>query len=375
MVANKKSQNKFLFFGFLAAILTLVIVSTKTPGLSKLTKSQEFDSSIQFDQLDRLDRLNAFSSEIKPIIIQLSPDVKKRDLKSDLKILFVGDIMLARAVGDQINEHQDNNYPFNYVIDFLKKADLTFGNLEGPVSNQGRDLGHLYSFRAEPKTLDGLAAAGFDILSLANNHSYDWGPEALIDTIDNLRAQNIAPLGAGTNYQEAYRPIIIEINGQKIAFFAATNIPPKNAEAGEFKAGIAWMRLKIFEQKINQIKSQVDFTVVSMHSGTEYQNYSNSTQQNFARKMIDAGADLIIGHHPHVVQELEKYQNGYIFYSLGNFIFDQNWSNETAIGQVVEIKLNRELKEINVYRSQISPQTFQPKIQLDSKKQIFSQDN
>lgn len=353
-------------------VFLLTLISAKSPELLKITNSKSSRPAVQLDQTVQLNKLDEFTAAIKPIVYEFGGNDTS---SSPIKLLFVGDIMLSRAVSDQINERQDNSYPFDYVKDFLKKADLTFGNLEGPISDQGHDLGHLYSFRAEPKTLDGLVTAGFDILSLANNHSYDWGDKALMDTIDRLRAKNIAPLGAGKNFQEAYRPVMISIKGQKIAFFAATDIPPKNAEAGEFKAGIAWMKSEIFEREINQIKSQVDFIIVSMHSGTEYQKYSNSTQKNFARTMIEAGANLIIGHHPHVVQESEKYRNGYIFYSLGNFVFDQNWSSETVIGQVVEIKLNRGLKEINVYQSQISSQTFQPKIQFDSKKQIFSRDH
>lgn len=335
-----KNTNKLLFFCLLMVIFVLGTISAKTPALSP-----------------------SLISHFTPV-----PHVSSR---SNIRLLFVGDIMLSRGVADQINRNQSNSFPFENVYDFLKKADLTFGNLESPISDQGTDLGHLYSFRAPLKSIEGLAKAGFDVLSLANNHSYDWGPEALKDTISRLRAQKISTVGAGQNSQEAYQPKIIDIKGQKIAFLAATDIPPKEAEARSNRAGVAWMKPNIISQQIQKIKSQVDFIVVSMHSGSEYQKHPNADQRKFARQIIDAGANLVISHHPHVIQEYEKYKNGYIFYSLGNFIFDQNWSDETSKGLIVEVRLTNKTKEINTYNVIISKSTFQPEISLNSKKQIF----
>ena len=131
------------------------------------------------------------------------------------------------------------------------------------------------------------------------------------------------------------------------------------------------MKPEIISQEIQKLKSKVDLIIVSMHSGKEYQDSSNTSQQKFARLMIDAGANLVIGHHPHVIQEYEKYKNGHVFYSLGNFVFDQNWSDQTSIGQVVEISIKQRILSINTYQAQISKSTFQPQISQNSKKQIF----
>ncbi|KKQ86536.1 MAG: Capsule biosynthesis protein CapA [Berkelbacteria bacterium GW2011_GWA2_38_9] len=343
-VMDVRNNNKLLFFSFLLVIFILCLVSINSPSLSKLQKTVSKSSSSPI-------------SHVPPL--------------SKIRLLFVGDIMLSRGVADQINRNQDYIYPFQDVKDFLKSADVTFGNLEGPISDRGTELGHLYSFRALPKSIDGLTAAGFDILSLANNHAFDWGIEALTDTTHRLRTQKINVVGAGQNFQEAYQPTILNIKGQKIAFLAATDIPPENAEATLTKAGIAWMKPEIISQEIQKLKSKVDLIIVSMHSGKEYQNRSNTSQQKFARLMIDAGANLVIGHHPHVIQEYEKYKNGHVFYSLGNFVFDQNWSDQTSIGQVVEISIKQRILSINTYQAQISKSTFQPQISQNSKKQIF----
>ncbi len=299
-------------------------------------------------------------------------------------LLFVGDIMLSRGIAYQIKKHNDPRYPFLNIASFLRSADVIFGNLEGPISNRGRNQGSIYSFRAKPEVIEGLEFAGFNILSLANNHSLDWGREALEDTITIARDSGIKTIGAGRNYSEANSPIIwksdlqklrnieevglpeinLEVEPLKIAFLAYTNLYPETLKAKENSIGISSFDLEKTAKELNRLKEtkEADIVIISFHWGEEYKTRSNLTQQKIAHALIEAGADLIVGHHPHVVQEIEKYRNGWIAYSLGNFVFDQNFSKETSEGlilkAVIKGKAIEKIEEIKIKFSK----TFQPEI-------------
>jgi len=244
----------------------------------------------------------------------------------------------------------DFRFPFLKIAEELQKADILFGNLEGVISDKGIKVGSIYSFRADPNAIEGLSFAGFNVLSLANNHAFDYTREALEDCLTKLSTAGIGYVGAGFTEKEAYSPLIKEIKGTKIAFLAYTNLGPEAWKATETKSGIAW----ISEKEINKIKEDIksakesaDILIVSLHSGEEYSNEPTLFQIEFSKMAIDAGADLIVGHHPHVIQPNEKYGNGYIFYSLGNFIFDQSFSEKTMRGQILEILIkDGKIKEL-----------------------------
>jgi len=249
-----------------------------------------------------------------------------------ITLMFVGDIMLSRGVGAKMQKEQNYKWPFLKISNYLQQADLLFGNLEGPISDKCCDRGNKYSFRADPKAMQGLKHAGFDILSIANNHIYDWGAEAKQDTIVRLKQENILPVG----FEE--KPVI-QIKNTKISFSAYTYPLPKKIELPD-----------------------ADIKIVSMHIGIEYKKRSSEEQQNFAKKAIDAGADLVIGHHPHVTQEIEKYKDKFIFYSLGNFVFDQQFSEDVKHGWIAKIILEKNkiksAEAINIYNSK----NYQPSI-------------
>ena len=285
--------------------------------------------------------------------------------KKELTLIFVGDIMLSRGVERQIEKHSDYNYPFLKIADYLKGADLVFGNLEGPISDRGKNQGSIYSFRDNPKAVEGLTYAGFDVLSLANNHIMDWGRDALSDAVDILDKNGIKTVGAGKNYDEANKPVILEVNGTKIAFLAYTNLLPKSLSAGEDVAGVSDFNLDKIKNKIEEAKKNADLVLISAHWGEEYQPKAGALQKKIAHELIDGGADLIIGHHPHVPEEVEQYGGGWIFYSLGNFVFDQNFSKETMGGLMVEVKIKDKMIEgVMPIAVKISP-TFQPYIPTD----------
>lgn len=200
-------------------------------------------------------------------------------------------------------------------------------------------------FRADIAHAKALANAGFNILSLANNHTPNQSQKGLISTFSSLTDAGIAYVGAGKNVKEAYSPTITSINDDfKVSWLAYNDrdVVPESYGAGLTSKGADWagtalMNESKLEEEIAEAKLLSQFVIVSMHSGTEYKETPNESQQTFAHRAIDAGADLVIGHHPHVVQTVEKYKEKYIFYSLGNFIFDQMFSDETRRGLMLKI--------------------------------------
>lgn len=285
-----------------------------------------------------------------------------------LTLVFVGDVMLDRGVRAKMEENLDPLYPFLLISEKLKSADILFGNLEGPISDKGAHQGSVYSFRFEPVgALNALEFAGFDVLSIANNHILDYGREALVDTVERLGGRNIKTIGAGKNFEQANAPAIFEKDGVKIAYLAFTNLYPKSLEAEEQSAGVSRFNLEEVAEKLATLDLEFDILAVSMHWGEEYETRANENQKAVARAFIDAGADLVIGHHPHVVQEVEEYvpatnanRIGYIAYSLGNFVFDQNFSEETRKGLMLEVEVRSgKIEAVREIPIRFTP-TFQP---------------
>ncbi len=241
--------------------------------------------------------------------------------------------MLDRGVLHQAEKRADPALPFRKIKDDLQ-ADILFGNLESVISDKGFDQGGPYSFRAPPKMIEGLTLAGFDVLSIANNHSFDWTVDALVDTKERLKSEEIVPVGGGL---EAYSPKVVKKKGYKFAFIAHTAIGSPGWASTETIPGVAWYSEEKLKEAIEEVKGEVDLIIFSIHYGTEYQTEPNQNQIDISKGAIDAGVDLVIGHHPHVVQPVEIYKDKIIAYSLGNFIFDQDFSEETMEGLILEV--------------------------------------
>lgn len=268
----------------------------------------------------------------KPKQTQKKEPKKITQSKKPVYLIAVGDIMLSRNVENKINQN-GFNYPFLKTRNYLQKGDIVFGNLEcpiikGPIVKTGQMV-----FRAPPGVEKALKNANFSILSLANNHTYNKNEEGMLKTFYYLKKEGIKYTGAGKSSKEAYGYTLIEKNGVKFAFLAYSDgsLVPDFYEANNLP-GIAFDRKQKMISAVKEAKKEVDFVIVSMHLGQEYKPTPNSDQKDFARDAIDNGADLILGHHPHVIESIEKYKGKYIFYSLGNFIFDQMWSQETREG-------------------------------------------
>lgn len=286
------------------------------------------------------------------------------DLSSNIILSFVGDIMLDRGVKFSIRKNFGGDYSKLFQnMDMLRKSDLTFANLEGPVSDKGIDLKNLYSFRMDPPVLDILKNAGFDVLLFANNHVGDWGREAFDDTLARMQTAGLKYTGAGTTKQQAEQPVIETIKGVRFGFLGFTDVGPDKFAATETTSGVLLASDPRFTEIIQNAKSQVDTLIVTFHWGVEYQEHT-ARQSNFAHIAIDAGANLIIGTHPHVAQDIETYRGGLIAYSLGNFIFDQGFSKETMQGLLLQVTFDARTKTFKRYDKYIvkfSPQ-FQPQV-------------
>ncbi len=282
------------------------------------------------------------------------PQLKKEKIsqnEGDISLIAVGDIMLSRIVASKIKTNKDPYYPFLNTTDYLRDADITFGNLENPIT-AGRAIEvHEMVFHADPGMEKVLGDVGFDVLSLANNHSPNFGAKGLIDTFSYLDQVGVLHPGAGKTSKEANSPVYITRKGKTFAFLAYNDpdVVPKEYEATEKRAGTAFMRSEKMIESVKEAKQKADFVIVSIHSGKEYTKIPNTSQTNFAHKAIDAGAEMVIGHHPHVIQSVEKYNGKYILYSLGNFVFDQRWE-ETKLGLSAKIFFNEQgVREISFF--------------------------
>jgi len=243
-------------------------------------------------------------------------------------LMAVGDIMLSenRGTGKMIKEHGPE-FLFEKISKLLQPADILFGNLENTISANGSSLPgndpHI-TFRATPNSIKGLTLCNFDVVSLANNHITDYGEAALIDTFNILGENGIVYVGAGRNLTEAVKEVVFERNGIKIAFLAYCSfISFATKPALRSRSGMAQSNIRNIKKKIREVYKKADVVVVSIHWGVDFTDYPLSFQMKDAREMIDCGAHLILGHHPHYLQGIEKYKNGIIVYSLGDFIFDE----------------------------------------------------
>ncbi len=262
-----------------------------------------------------------------------------------LTLVFVGDTMMDRKVKKSVVNNGDGDYRFlfQYMADYLAGADLAFTNLESVISDAGTMQVYFeIAFEADPASIDGLTYAGIDVVSVANNHAFDYGRTAFEDSLSRLSAAGIAGIGGG-DFNEAYAPRVFDVKGTTIAYLAFTLVGRESTmrveEDDPTKAGVAWYYPEYADPAIEQAKSLADVVVVSLHFGDEYETEPDSDQIEVARHCIDRGAHLVVGHHPHVVQPLASYGGGYIAYSLGNFIFDQS-DEDTHRGMVLEVTVS-----------------------------------
>ena len=242
-----------------------------------------------------------------------------------LHIVIAGDVLFSTS---PLNKYDSGNGISSILsadlLDTMNTSDITLVNLEFPFSTRGVQMDDKqYTFRADPARASILTEMGVDIVSLANNHTLDFGVEALLDTITTLKDNNILSVGAGENLEEAKRPSTISVKGRNIAFLGASRvIPVTDWNATKYSPGVfTTYDPALLIEEIKIAKQSNDLVVVYVHWGIEREEYPEEYQRTMAKQYIDAGADLVIGSHPHVLQGIEYYNGKPIVYSLGNFIF------------------------------------------------------
>ncbi|MCP4603825.1 MAG: CapA family protein [Proteobacteria bacterium] len=307
-------------------------------------------------------------------------------------VVFVGDIMTWDRTRDHLEEH-GANYPFAAVAPLLRTADLTVGNLEGPIADKSKITKSRYAYKVPSWTLKGLKWAGFDLLSLANNHLYDCGKTGVKETFKHLTKAGISFFGAGENIQKATEPKIIPLGDMKIAFLGLVTgetyfheyqsslkkgayarmerLMEKNLGARKDRAGTVVTTRKSIVHIVEQARRLADFVAVFIHFGIRYHRPPTSFQRDLAHAAIDAGADLVIGHHAHFWQPVEVYRNKPIVYGIGNFAFGSgNRKADEALLVRAIIKTKRleglELKRLELFplytKNKDSDVSYQTKI-------------
>ncbi|MFA4930743.1 MAG: CapA family protein, partial [Patescibacteria group bacterium] len=274
-------------------------------------------------------------------------------------VLAVGDIMMGRYVGVKIARSGDYTHSFQYVSDYLQQPDITFAQLETPIAPTNLTSEGMILVAA-PETVQGLTASGIDLVSLSGNHFGDALRDGMESTFQILDENNIKYIGAGRSEDEAFNYQVIEKNGTKFGFISFVNIMPDSYGAAGDIAGSAWVDfnsdqdLEKVTASIKKTKANCDILIVGFHWGTEYTPHPTTNQIKFAHAAIDAGGDLVVGTHPHVVQADEIYHDKYIIYSLGNFIMDQMWSTETTEGVLMPIYVqNKQIISLDLVPTQI----------------------
>lgn len=260
----------------------------------------------------------------------------------NITMIFVGDLMLAEKPGDLIRQKKN---PFAYVDALFKDADLRIGNLECTVSHAGKAEPKPYTFRAHPRVI-GVLKKYFDAVSLANNHTGDFGPAAFADMLNQLDKQKMPYFGGGRNLRASHAPFITEIKGKRIAVLGYDGFFPRSFEALEDRPGVAWLDEDFIIADIKNAKQNLhaDLVIVYPHWGWEYEKTASLKQQQLAHLMIDSGADAVVGGHPHVTQNIEVYNGKPIFYSLGNFVFNGFDDAETTTGWILKLSLSEDAR-------------------------------
>lgn len=239
-----------------------------------------------------------------------------------IRVVAVGDIMLGGSAAPILAE-RGYDYPFARLSPLLAAAEVVFGNLEGPLTARGTPVADKqYVFRSPPgQVAPALKRAGFNVLSLANNHILDYGVEGLVDTMAALDAAGIRYAGAGLDATAARRPAILETPAGRVAVLAYSLTFPESFWAGPQRPGTAFGHAACVAEDVRAARAQAELVLVSFHWGREGTTDLRDYQIELAHAAIDAGAHAVLGHHPHVLQAVERYRHGVILYSLGNFVF------------------------------------------------------
>lgn len=275
------------------------------------------------------------------------------DADAETRITLVGDIMLGRRVAESAVAGGDPAAPLRPLQRRLARADITVGNLESTLSRAGAPRQGDDSFAAPPAVLSGLADSGFDVLSLANNHTGDFGNAALLQTLRRVRRSPIEQVGGGRDASRAWRPVVVRRHGVRFGF-VAFNAIGETPRATASASGVASVRmqprtgpldatdLRRATRTVRVLRDRADVVVVLPHWGAQYTHVPVPAQRRVGRALVAAGADVVVGGHPHWVQRVERVRGGpggvgLVVYSLGNYVFDMDFMRQTQEGVVCDL--------------------------------------
>jgi poly-gamma-glutamate synthesis protein (capsule biosynthesis protein) len=288
-------------------------------------------------------------------VIWLAPLLQAQDTGGGrFRLLALGDINLGRTVG-QILLRGSIDYPFVFAAPVFRQYDVVFANLESQVTDQGGETQHprdRYIFSAPPQAAAALSRAGISLVSTANNHAFDYGMRGLVETVDFLEAAGIRFTGSSKDSVGTFPPALVERNGITLGFVAYTEFVNQQ---GPWQGRIALFDPVRARSEIGTLKDDADFIVASYHGGVEYVEKPPKYTLAQMRKLIDLGADVVIGHHPHVPQGMERYKGKWIFYSLGNFLFLQPQREWTQKSYAVSIEFVRDSAVVLIDRITLVP--------------------
>lgn len=259
---------------------------------------------------------------------------------ASLRLLLFGDVNLGRAVGQQLVKG-NIGYPFSFVRERLGQADVVFVNLESQLSDQKGETQHPQFnliFTGPPQGARALKEAHVSVVSTANNHAFDYGKRGLVETIENLKQAGVHFVGTSHESTERMTPAIVERNGFRLGFLAYTQFVNLK---GTWRGNIAVYEKTRARTDIEAVRDSVDYLIVSYHAGSEYVDRPSERLRDEFHDIIDSGADMVIGHHPHYVQGIELYHGKPIFFSLGNFVFYQPQREWTRYGLGLSVELVR----------------------------------
>lgn len=252
------------------------------------------------------------------------------------RLIFAGDVMFSRDVRRQVLASKDTSLPFRKIAPLLAASDIAFINLESPFSDEGPYNPGGLIFHADPAMISGLQLAHIAVASTANNHARDCGAQGVEFTVNWLRRHDISAVGSGLSAEGAHRGAVLTRHGIRFGFLGYT-FDQSNGNWKDVDARVALADVDTMQADVAEMKNRADVVIVSMHHGIEYMPKPSKAQVEFAHAAIDAGATLVIGHHPHVIEPIEQYKSGEIVYSLGNFVFDQYQRLATQHAEVVQV--------------------------------------
>jgi poly-gamma-glutamate capsule biosynthesis protein CapA/YwtB (metallophosphatase superfamily) len=366
-IQRLKAKNRSLFLLVLSVTLLSTILTThlafqkntaslSTPILAQMNLSAELAEEADTATTLSIDLTSSHESSSSELTL---------DESGDIHLIFTGDIMLGRYIKTLMSQ-RGGNFPFTYMDGIIEKMaeeleitetsdnsatdnantaqiktildlfnhsgpfDFVVGNLEGPVTDSAYvNPGTAMRFDFEPETAQILKKAGFTTLSLANNHTHDQGADGHTESVQRLQEVGLTPYGHPDTPNGEWSYVIEEIKGKSIGFLGLNDTTVNLDKEAAL-------------EKIRVINEETDFLIVSIHWGIEYELTARQSISDFAHLMVDAGADFIHGHHPHVIQNRETYNGVPIYYSLGNFVFDQYWSSATQKGLVVGLTIKED---------------------------------